>query len=238
MTKILSAKKVIPLLLFTLMLIGLVKIGQSFFQQLACEGQPINDNVAPTEAQQIQGAVIIGQSFIAPRPDLNQIDILFQTYQRRNNQDVTLRLLDVSESPLTPLQGQDVRQITFNAAIVRDQSWQTFTFPPIANAKGKTYFILLQSPASSDGDAISVGGIERNVYLPGLAFAGGTPLSADIAFRTCYQMTSLEKLQVLSSQLTRNRPAMWGNTLFYGLLFILYGLLLIGFFWTLSRLRL
>ena len=79
-----------------------------------------------------------------------------------------------------------------------------------------------------------MGGIERNSYLPGTAFLGPTPVPADIAFRSCYQMSAEEKLTVLVSQLTHNRAGPWGRPAFYGGLLVLYGVALIGIFILLS----
>lgn len=220
--------------LFALMVVGLIAIGISFLNQLACEGQPINNNVAPTEAQQILGGRVIGQSFVAPRNGLNRIDILFLTYQRQNSHEVTIRLLE-SPDQTAPLQGVEQFKTTLNAATLRDQTWRTFSFPPLPDSAGKTYLITLQSPDSVDGNAVTVGGIERDVYLPGSAYLGPVPVQADIAFRTCYQMTALEKLQVLAGQLTQNRPALWGQPIFYGLSLLVYAGLLIGFFWRLGK---
>jgi hypothetical protein len=232
------ATKVIIAFLFTLALAGLIAIGVSFFNQLACEGQPINNNVSPTFSQQIMGEQILSQSFVAPRADLNRIDILFQTYQRQNTHDVTLRLLEAPSGADNPLQGVELFKATFNAADARDESWHTFRFAPIPDSAGKTYLITLQSPESVNGNAITVGGIERDVYRPGSAFLGPVPVPADISFRACFQMTIFEKLQVLAEQLTRNRPAVWADPLFYGAALLTYLLLLIGLFWRLSKLAL
>jgi hypothetical protein len=57
------------------------------------------------------------------------------------------------------------------------------------------------------GNAITVGGIEWDAYAPGSAFLGMTPLRADISFRTCYQISPTEKLQVFAQQITAHRPA-------------------------------
>lgn len=222
--------------LLGLLAAGLGAVGVSFANQIACESQPFIDNVEPTAPQQIWGEFIISQSFIAPRPGLNRIDILFQTYGRHNSGDVTLRLLEVPENLDNPLLGTERFRTTFNAASVRDHTWHTFTFPPLDNSAGKTYLISLSSPESSDGNAITVGGIQQNVYLPGSAYFGAVPVEADIAFRSCYQMTNFEKLGVLAGQLTHHRPAMWGDKAFYGLLALLYVLLLVGLFWQLARL--
>ena len=211
-------------------------IAISFFDHLACEGQLINNNVAPTISQQIAGERIIGQSFVAPRNRLNRIDLLFQTYGRKNTHDVTLRLLAAPENGANPLQGLEVYQTTFNAATISDQSWGTFTFPPLPDSAGKTYFIALQSPQSIDGNAITVGGIERDVYTAGSAFLGPVPVPADITFRTCYALSVNEKLSILGQQLVKNRPSLWGDLRFYLLLFILYALILLRVFVELIKL--
>jgi hypothetical protein len=144
-------------------------------------------------------------------------------------------LLDVPEGAGNPLEGLEVYRTTFNASTVRDQTWLTFRLPQLPDSEGKGYLIALQSPESEDGNAITVGGIEQNAYLPGSAFLGPTPVLADITFRTCYQMAPFEKLQVLSNQLTHDRPGIWGQGLFYGVSLLAYLALVFGFFWQLSR---
>ncbi len=230
------AKKLAVIALFTLVSIGLFAIGQSFVNQLACEGQPINFRLDPTDEQQIWGDRVLSQEFVAPRHGLNRIDILFQTYQRQNTYDVNLSLLEMSPDVNDLLQGVQIVDFTFNAADVRDRVWRTFTFSSIPDSAGKTYVIRIQSPESVAGDAITVGGIEWDAYAPGSVFLGPVPVRADIAFRSCYQMTTFEKLQVLSQQITQNRPAVWGNAAFYILSLVLYVLLLVGFFWKLAKL--
>ena len=222
-------KRLTIVLLFILTSASLIAIGDSSFNQLACEGQPINNNVDPTQAQQILGDRIIGQSFVSPHDGLNSVHIFFLTYQRPNTHDVTLRLLETSPDINTSPQ-VELFSTTFNAATIDDKTWQSFSFPQIPDSSGKTYLITLQSPQSVDGNAITVGGIERDVYASGSAFLGTTPVPADIAFRACYQMTIAEKLQILSEQITRNRPALWDNAIFFWGSTVVYVLLLIGFF--------
>lgn len=228
-------KRIWVAILFILMITGLSVIGFFTMSQLACEGQAINFRIAPSQEQQIWGERIIGQSFVAPRNGLHRIDLLFETYQRQNNREVNLHLLELTPNSSNPFQNPIIVDLTFNAALVQDRSWHTFTFPPISNSAGKHYLLALHSPKSFPGNAISVGGIEWDVYAPGSAFLGPVPVLADVAFRTCYQMTTLEKWQIFARQITDNRPLVWGNTLFYGSIVIIYALLLIGLFWKLTR---
>jgi hypothetical protein len=223
------AKKLTVITLCILTLIGFLAILLSSLNQIACEGQPINNNAPPTEQQQILGDHILSQSFVAARDHMDRIDLFLLTYGRKNSHDVNLRLLDVTGDD-SPLQGTEVFHTTFNAATVSDQSWHAFTFTPIPDSAGKTYLISLDSPNSVDGNAITVGGIERNSYLPGTAYSGPAPVVADMAFRSCYQMGIMEKLHVLSAQITRARPGVWHEVRFYGIILLVYFFLLAGFF--------
>jgi len=229
-------KKLVTIIFLSVALTGFGAIIAFWLDQLACEGQPINNNEVPTESQQIWGEQIISQSFVAPRNHLNRVDILFQTYQRQNTHDVTLRLLETRPDGQNPLVGLELFKTTFNAATVSDQSWRTFTFPSINNSEGKTYLITLASPESVEGNAITVGGIERDIFQSGSAFLGPVPLRADITFRACFQLTAGEKLQILADQITRNRPVVWGETTFYVVTVVIYLVCLAGFFWQLTRL--
>jgi hypothetical protein len=222
--------------LICVLIVGLVAIGRSSLNQLACEGQLINTRLYPTSAQQIWGDQVLGQSFVAPRAGFNRIDLLFRTYQRQNTNDVTLSLLELKTGAKPPQDSSPILNITFNAADVQDQTWRTFSFPPRPGSAGQAYFIRLQSTQSISGNAITVGGTEHDVYAAGSAYLGVIPVRADMAFRTCYQMTSLEKLQLFSEQLTRNRPAIWGIVSFYALGLVVYAGLVIGLFWCLGKL--
>jgi hypothetical protein len=228
-------KQILVAGVFISVAIGLYIIGAASLNQLACEGQPINFRLEPTAEQQIWGERFISQSFVAPRNGLNRIDVLFQTYERPNSHDVIVSLLEILPDASHPWQGPVIFEQIFNAATLPDRSWHSFEFASIANSAGKTYLINIRSPQSTPGDAITVGGIEWNAYAPGSAFLGPVPARADIAFRACFQMTTWEKLAVLSGQLTQHRPALWGNIAFYYLSLTIYAALCLAFFWQLAK---
>jgi hypothetical protein len=232
------AQKLTLFILFVLGAAGLITIGVSFLEQIACEGQLVNVNFHPSDEQQIWADQVIGQSFVAPYNGLNRLDLLLQTYGRKNTQGVILRLLEIPAGIREPFQGIERVRLLFNADEVNDQSWKSFTFPAISDSAKKTFLIILQSPTSKPGDAITVGGIDKDIYRPGTAFLGLRSLPIDIAFRACFQMGIVEKLQILSEQMTRYRPALWGNFNFYLSGLIVYTLLLVGLFWQLVKLPL
>lgn len=238
-----QVRKGFYLVLFSLTAIALLTAGVNLTHFIACEGQPFNDNLPPTPAQQILGERLIGQSFVAPRDGLNRIDLFLQTYQRQNTRDISLLLLELPPSKYNFFEGREIFTTIFNAATVEDRTWRTFTFPTISDSAQKQYLILLNSPDSKDGNAITVGGIQQDVYAPGLAvvyapdlaFSELTPVNGDIMFRTCYEMMPLEKLQVLVEQMTRSRPMLWSNIGFYIINLTIYILLLIGFLGSLIK---
>ncbi|MCB0167672.1 MAG: hypothetical protein KDI79_25825 [Anaerolineae bacterium] len=222
-----------------LVVIGLGVIGLSLFDQMACEGQLFNNNEAPTTAQKLFGERVIGQTFVAPRDGLNRIDVMFLTYNRQPTPPVSLRLLALDGEPENPLAGGvEVFHTTTKANAVQNHMWYRFNLPPIDTSGQKRYLIALAAPEAAAEQAVTVGGIERNVYMPGTAFFGSMPVPADIAFRTCYELSAGEKFSVLAEQLTRQRPGLFGRAGFYGATLLIYGGLLGVFFWRLVKLAL
>jgi hypothetical protein len=205
--------------------------------QLACEGQQINYNTYPGNEEQIWGDFVVGQSFVATHDNLDRVDIVFHTYWRTNTKEIIFRLLETPEATSFSDEATELFWTTFNASTVSNLSWRTFTFPNIPDSMGKTYLVTIQSPDSVSGDAITVGGIDFDIYPHGMTFISSVPVpTRDITFRVCYNMTISEKLQLLTQQITDNRPSVWGNSGFYQVIFVIYFLLLVIFLWQLVSL--
>jgi hypothetical protein len=233
-----TTQKWVIILIYMLALLGLVAIGISFFQQIGCEGQLAIVGYKPVPGQDVQGEQVIGQSFIAPRNYLYQVEVYLRTYQRQNSQDISFKLFELPQAGNNPNEGREIFNTTFNASSVADQAWYRFELPPIPDSAQKTYFFVLSSPTSKPGDTIAVGGVQKDIYQPGTAYLGAMPVPADFAFRTCYRMSPMEKLQILREQITRRRPGLWGNPYFYVIIIFIYFLLLTSFFWRLNKLKL
>lgn len=229
-------KKFFPAIVFILVATGTLAIGASLYRQLACEGQPINNAVDPTEAQEIYGERLVGQTFVAPRDGLNRIDLFFNTYNRRNTATVTVRLLDLSEQPENPFQGVEIFRTSFSAETLQDRTWHSLDLPPIPNSAQKPYLISIESPDGAPGNAVAVSGLEHNVYLPGSAYWRQGPLPADAAFRVCFELSFAEKVGLWAGQLTRHRPGLLGHFGFYVGLGAVYAVLMGWLFLRLARL--
>ncbi|MDX1520294.1 MAG: hypothetical protein R3264_01545 [Anaerolineae bacterium] len=217
--------------------VGLIVIIGSLPDHLGCEGQLVRTREV-TDGQQIWGERVFSQSFVAPRDRLNRVDLLMHAYGRTNTEAVNIRLLALSPELTNPLEGNEIYRTTINAAEVGDFSWQSFPIPEISDSAGQSYLISLQSPTSTEGNAVAVTGIQKDVYPAGGAFIGPSPAEADMVFRVCFALSTTEKVDVLMTQLTQNRPGLWGSRWFYLVSLAGYVLLPFVLFWQLVRLSL
>jgi hypothetical protein len=220
----------VKLLVALLPLIAFISLLIYSLNLIGFEGQMLY-YVPPAEIQEVKGEKTIGQTFVAPLPGLQRIDVMLFDRGRRNTRDVTFHLRQGLDSTT------DIVSITFNASAVKGRKWYTFDFPPLPDSANKIYYFYFSSPESADGDAIAVGGIQVDLYPSGEAYFGSTPARADATFRTYYSGVTLpQKAERLLERLAENKPFVWGNEYFYVFLVIGYLLLATALAWYLSSL--
>ncbi len=226
-----TKKAVVLTFISLLLLAGLPLIFINGLDQLGCEGNLVNHYNLPMPAVlEIKGDFTLGQTFTAPRNGLQEIDVALRTYDRHNTHNVTFYLKQSPDSP------QVIYQETFNAGEARDYPWRAFKFTPIPDSVGKTYYFYFTSPDSVTGNAISTGGAQGDFYNGGTAYFGPLPTEADLAFCTYYGLSITEKLSILGQRIVENKPSIWSNLHFYGLLLALYVLILLRVFVEIIRL--
>jgi hypothetical protein len=213
-----------------IILAGLTSMGLIVSQSLdlmGYEGQLISvvQNWGALDDIEVKQDTTIGQTFVAPANGLYRIDVLLLDYGRHNTQPVTFHLRHSLQSTT------DLFTQTFMASEVRGPTWLSFHFPPLPESAGQTYFFYLESPASTEGDAITFGGVLRDFYPQGEAYLNDQASSnADVAFRTYYaEITTGQKIRMLAEQLVRGKPAVWGKLGLYGGLLGIYLLGIVGF---------
>jgi hypothetical protein len=221
-----SKQKIVSILFICIMLItGLVLISIKGLDLLGYEGQLVNRyHVVISDVLEIKGDFTIGQTFLSPLDGLQRIDVVLRTYGRKNTHDVTFFLKQSPDSP------EVIYQETFNASEIGNNQWRTFEFSPIPDSAGKTFFFFFTSPESIKGDAITVGGVEKNYYHDGSAYVNFVPAEGDLAFRTFYGLSLTERLSLLGQRLVENKPSIWGDIRFYILLLVLYVLISVRIF--------
>jgi hypothetical protein len=194
---------------------GLLLILNQTLGLLGHEGQILN-KIRPNPTIALIGEMQLGQTFVAPQAELERIDVLMYGYRRPNTHPVTFHLQKLDAE-------QDEVSFTFSASEVRGWRWRSFRFPPLADSAGQAYYFFFDSPTSTPDDALTLGGVEGDVYPNGTAIINGHPARADVAFRTYYSDVSMaEKLATLATKITENKPSIWGDVRFYIFLAVSY----------------
>jgi hypothetical protein len=225
-----TARRVFWLAWPVLLVLGPGLIVLNTLDLLRSEGQPV-DLMRFSPAIDLVGEVQLGQRFVAPRAELHRIDVLMYGYFRHNTQPVTFHLRKAEFE-------QDEVTTTFNADEVWGWRWVPFRFGPLADSEGQTYYFFLESPTSTPGDALTMGGVAGDLYPNGTAMINGKSAFADAAFRTFYANVSLaEEVSALAHKITGAKPSIWGDVRLYVLLGALYSLLVLGLFWRLYSLH-
>ncbi len=123
----------------------------------------------------------IGQTFKAGMKNLNRIDVMMGTHAKTLGGAVLLRLREWPAPAGPPV---DVRTAAVLGAVIRDNLYQTFSFAPIADSKGKTYaFEVLAADPTPDAPGC-LWTNEADIYPDGSLLVDGKINGGDLAFRT------------------------------------------------------
>lgn len=125
----------------------------------------IYNNLGPYYFRQhvgeLAGSVEAGQLVPVSKGNWSRIDFAIATFSSRaNTEDVILEIRENIDDA-TP-----IRTSVVNARTMQDEEFQAFTFDPIPDSAGKTYYVSLRSPTSYLGNAITVRYASEDV-LPG-----------------------------------------------------------------------
>lgn len=186
------------------------------------------NNSAIASPGELHGNTHFGQTFVASYPNLYRIDVVMSTTGRRSTQDVLFHLKQSLDAQA------DVVRITFNASDVRDEAWQSFTFPPLSDSMGQLYYLYLESPESEPGSAVTVMGREGDPYPSGQGYINEHPVAGDMAFRVYYKVNPVQKINIVLESLAANKPTLLGSKYLYILLVAVYVLLVGALIWGIS----
>ncbi len=216
-----TAKAWTQVVIWGALLTGLLVIGYAASSDLTLTLGQSAGLFAPAE---IQGSVTVGQTFTAPYPGLNRIAVMMRTFDRVNTHDVTFHLKQGREAH------EDIFTASFNARDVKDGKWRSFSFPPLDDSAGNTYYLYFESPGSTPGDAIAAMGQEGDPYPDGVGYVNNEPAPGDMAFRTYYQTSLRERFAFLLARVAADKPSLWNNRYFYvglALAYLVLGLIFV-----------
>ncbi len=92
-----------------------------------------------------------GQTFVSPNDNLSSIGVIVVNLRKKENNNLIIFHLKNSPQDL-----EDLVRAERSAGDIIDDQHLVFTFPKIAEAKGKTFYFYLESPQSTKENALGV----------------------------------------------------------------------------------
>lgn len=150
--------------------------------------------------EEIYGSKTVGQTFVSAQPSLDRIDILLATYARTNTKDIIFHLRSFPNST------NDIVSIVVNAKNISDNQYHRFSFKPIPNCKGKTYYFFIESPESKPGDAITIWYSTEDVYKDGSAYIDHKTIEGDLCFKIYHKLNSSDFISYFIGRISQDKP--------------------------------
>jgi hypothetical protein len=174
----------------------------------------------------------VGQTFVARHDNLSRIDVRMATYTRPQLYPVVFVL---KESPAARV---ELARVIAPPLTVKDNAFYPFSFAPIPDSAGRSYYFEIQSPKAPAERPVTIWYQPSDVYVDGEGYLEGRPVAdADMTFRTYYHLGSLgQAVSYFRSRLPEGKPGIWGEPFFYDAFLVLYAVLLGMLFLSLLRL--
>ena len=193
-------------------------------------------NLSPTsqplfnEMVEFHGPLKVKQSFVASQPDLYRVALLLARQGQTNRSPVVFHLREGAEATA------DLATVTIHASHLEDVTtmvrrpyvYQSFSFSPIPDSAGKTFYFQVQSPQSPADDPLLVRYQAGDVYPEGTMSIDGSAIDGDLAFRAYYTKGFLGNAALLLERLVEHRPFPWGSKAFYVAILVVYLMLFAG----------
>lgn len=123
----------------------------------------------------------VSQTFRADYPDLSGVSLFLSTFATTSSSQYRLSLLDASCQ-------HTLRQATFSANTLADNSYFDIRFTPVSNSKNRTYCFRVSSVRQEPGKpSIAVQLSAPNSYSQGAAAQDGNTLNEDVVFDLLYR---------------------------------------------------
>jgi hypothetical protein len=194
-------------------------------QDLSPTSQPLFNGMV-----EFHGPLKVGQSFVASRAGLCRAALLLARKGRTNHSPVVFHLQEGAETMA------DLATVTINASRLEDVTtmirrpyvYQSFSFSPIPDSAGKTFYFWVESPQSPTDDPLLVRYQVGDVYPESAMSIDGSVVDGDLAFKAYYTEGFLSNTALLLERLVEHRPFPWNSKAFYVAIFIVYLMLFAG----------
>jgi hypothetical protein len=104
----------------------------------------------------------------------------------------------------------------------RPYVYRSFTFPPIPDSAGRTFYLSVEAPSSSALAPLLARYHSNDVYAGGARYVDDVSTKGDLAFRLHYQQGPLSDVRLLLRRLTQSRPVPFSWSWLYPLILAAY----------------
>ncbi len=192
---------------------------------VALEKQDLSQTSQPLFSEMVafHGPLRVGQSFVASRSGLCRVALLLARAGRTNRSPVVFHLreekatVDLATATINASQLEDVTSV-----IRRPYIYQSFSFSPISDSAGKTFYFWVESPSSSAKDPLWIRYQAGDVYPEGTMSIDGSVVDGDLTFKIGYAKGFMGNTALLLERLVEHRPFPWSSKTFYAAIFIVY----------------
>lgn len=158
--------------LFFLIIIALILTG--------CATKATDELGSSFLRQPLSNETMVGQTFLARHDGLESIDIFLYPTESQNS-TLILSLFELSKS------SQEIRQSAIPIRSINHPGFYRFSFPPIQNSFGKTYYLRLSMLGKGTVDVASM---DPFTYLDGGMYTNGIPNDRQLVFKLNFQLVT------------------------------------------------
>jgi hypothetical protein len=189
---------------------------------------PWGNPMADSTSAPLAGDTRVGQAFVAPMDGLYRIEVVLVPAPEDTDRPLILHLT------AGPTAQEDLYTAEFSTTEIDPATALGFEFGPIRDSKGREFFFYLESPGTDLEEAPSVRFSPNSTLEPADAYLNGEPLAGDLAFHSFYTLRTRDKVGLLLSRMTEDRPYLMGSEAFYLVLAAAYVLVLGAFLYKLG----
>ncbi len=195
-----------PLVKWLLLLMGAAFVLSAAYANLTHFRSDGANAIAPP----LVPGTLLGQTFTARYPDLSAVEIRLS---KKGLEPGAPRAL-VMHLRRAAAPGPDVRTATLRLdAGIEESSYHLFSFEPLPDSQGKSYYLEIESPDGSPGNYLALFWWQQfsptlltDPYAGGTAYLDGRPQQGDLAFGLQYSPSPLAAFRQLAETASPNFP--------------------------------
>jgi hypothetical protein len=149
---------------------------------------------ASNEAVPVMEEKCVGQYFFSAWEDLSAIGVYFATYRRKCSGTVRLHLRE------THLRGPELALCEVDASLIRDNTFLTFSFRPIRNSAGKTFYFFVEYHPQDVRSPLSIWKASITNEVIGPHYTGHVAASGTLCFKVYCHLQSRYNKSLAASQ--------------------------------------